>query len=73
MAVSSAKSRTLELETYSGRSLMYIRKSKGPRTEPCGTPDATAMVSDCDPFSTTDCVLLSRNDFIHLSVSPLMP
>ena len=38
MAVSSAKSLTLDL-TWSGRSFMYARKSMGPRTWPCGTPE----------------------------------
>ena len=43
MAVSSAKSLTLDL-TWSGRSFMYARKSMGPRTEPCRTPEDTACV-----------------------------
>ena len=38
MAVSSAKSLILDL-TWSGRSFIYVRKSMGSRTEPCGTPD----------------------------------
>ena len=49
MAVSSAKSLTLDL-TWSGRSFMYARKSMGPRTEPCGTPEDTAILSDLTPF-----------------------
>ena len=42
IAVSPAKSLTLDL-TCSGRSLMYTRKSIGPRTEPCGTPEETGI------------------------------
>ena len=49
MAVSSAKSLTLDL-TWSGRSFIYIRKSMGPKTEPFGTPDDTAIYSDLTPF-----------------------
>ena len=51
MAVSSAKSLTLDL-TWSGRSFMYARKSMGPRTELCGTPKDTAILSDLTPFKT---------------------
>ena len=51
MAVSSAKSLTLDL-TWSGRSFIYARKSMGPRTEPCGTPEDTAFLSDLTPFKT---------------------
>ena len=31
-------------------SLMYSKKSIGPRTEPCGTPDGTSVMSDRAPF-----------------------
>jgi hypothetical protein len=30
---------------------MYTRKSKGPKTVPCGTPDATGFVDDEFPSS----------------------
>ena len=55
MAVSSAKSLTLDLtwSGRSGRSFMYARKSMSPRTEPCGTPEDTAIFSDLTPFKTT--------------------
>ena len=52
MTVSSAKSLTLDL-TWSGRSFIYARKSMGPRTEPSGTPEDTAIMSDLTPFKTT--------------------
>ena len=52
MAVSSAKNLTLGL-TWSGRSFMYARKSMGQRTEPSGTPEDTAILSDLTPFKTT--------------------
>jgi hypothetical protein len=32
---------------------MYTRKSKGHKTVPCGTPDATGFVDDEFPYSTT--------------------
>ena len=54
MAVSSAKHKHLTLDlTWSGRSIMYIRKSMGPRTEPCGTLEDTAILSNMTPFKTT--------------------
>ena len=49
MALSSAKSLTLDL-TWSGRSFIYASKSMGPRTEPCGTPEDTAILSDLTQF-----------------------
>ena len=52
MAVLSAESLTLDL-TWSGRSFMYTMKSMGPRTEPCGTPEDTVILSDLTPFKTT--------------------
>ena len=69
MAVSSAKSLTLD-RTCSGRSLMYVRKRMGQRTEPCGTPEDTGMLSELISLITTDCFLLSKRPLIHFSVSP---
>ena len=43
--VLSAKWWINECEIASFRSLMYIRKSKGPGTDPCGTPyDITVLL-----------------------------
>ena len=58
-AVSSANSLTLDL-TCSGRSFMYARKRIGPRTEPCGTPEETEMLSELIPLITTACFQLSK-------------
>ena len=35
------------------RSLMYIKKNKGPKIEPCGTPTSTGVHEEIWPFSTT--------------------
>ena len=43
---SSAKSVKLKNELTSGKSLMKIKKSKGPRMEPWGTPWDTGRSSD---------------------------
>ena len=72
MAVSSAKSLTLDL-TCSGRPFIYAKKRMGPRTEPCGTPDETEILSEEIPLMTTACFLLSKKFLIHLRTSPLMP
>ena len=42
--LSSANRRILD-RMFSVMSLMYSKKSIGPRTEPCGTPDVTPVVS----------------------------
>ena len=45
--VSSAKRlMDISLSITSTKSLIYIRKSKGPITDPCGTPDIIVTVSD---------------------------
>ena len=41
----------------SATQFMYVRKSKGPRTDPCGTPDGTEVVLDDAPSTTTYCFL----------------
>jgi hypothetical protein len=56
----SAKRRASELVT-SGRSLMKVRKSSGPRTVPCGTPDNTSAVDEVWPSRRT-CARLFAND-----------
>ena len=71
MAVSSAKSLTPDL-TCSGRSLMYARKSIGPRTKPCGMPEETGTSSELIPLITTVCFRLSKKYLIQFKVSPLM-
>ena len=43
--VSSANNLVTETR-FSGRSLMYIKKRRGPRTEPCGTPALTLSQLD---------------------------
>ena len=56
----------------SGMSLMKTKKSKGPSTVPCGTPDVIWAASDVVPSSTSCCLSL-RNDLIHFNVVPLTP
>ena len=52
---------------------MYARKRMGARTEPCGTPKDTGMLSELIPLITTDCFLLSKKPLIYFSVSPPPP
>ena len=47
---SSANSRTVDV-VCSARSLMKIRKSSGPSTDPCGTPDFTDAGPNVSPSS----------------------
>ena len=42
-------------EILSVRSLIYIKKSRGPRTEPWGTPCLIFFVSDSNPSIDTNC------------------
>ena len=52
---------------------MYIRKSIGPKTDPCGTPEVTAMWSDRNPSNVTDWVLDVRNEFIQAMTVLFIP
>ena len=61
--VSSAKSRTmLLLETYSGRSLMKMRKSTGPKTEPFVTPESPGTDEKDFRSRTTFCNFLREKN-----------
>ena len=42
------------------KSLIYIRKSSGPKIDPCGTPQFTIFVSELVLAIETNCFLLSR-------------
>ena len=53
--VSSAKAATFESTMEEGRSLVYKRKSSGPRMEPCGTPDITGSAVDVAPRISVCC------------------
>ena len=61
------------LMASSGRSLVYIKNSMGPRTVPLGTPERTGWEEDCDPSETILCDLSWRKFWIQVCVDPLMP
>lgn len=50
------------------RSLMQTKKSKGPKTEPCGTPDLTAQGFEEQLLAVTYWVRLVRKHSIHFRV-----
>ena len=52
---SSAKSLTLK-DTIDGRSFICKRKSIGPKTVPCGTPESTSTRLEDTPSTTTHCL-----------------
>ena len=64
MFVSSAKRKKDNLLDMFGKSFMYNKKSRGPRTEPCGTPQEIDNVSEETPLKYTNC-LRSVNPLIH--------
>ena len=65
--LSSANRRILD-STFSVMSLMYSKKSIGPRTEPCGTPDVTYVMSERAPLTETRCLRFDRKNVIQLCV-----
>ena len=67
---SSSKRPVLWLEI--GTNVINMKqKSKSPRMDPCGTLDETGDQSDEQPFTTTLCLLDTRNAWIHLRRLPL--
>ena len=54
-------------------SLMYGKKSIGPRTEPCGTPDVTSVMSDRAPLTETRCLRFDSKVVIQVCVLPVIP
>ncbi len=51
---------------------MYSKKSIGPRTEPCGTPDVTYVMSDRAPLTETCCLQVDIKYVIQLCVLPVI-
>lgn len=47
--------------TNTGRSLMNIKKSKAPSTDPWGTPDVTGSVLDSRLLTDVNCEREERN------------
>jgi hypothetical protein len=55
----SAKSRYLECLIMSHMSFIYTLKSRGPRTNPCGTPESTWKGDETVPeIRTCSCLLV---------------
>ena len=54
-------------------SSMYIINKRGPSTDPCGTPDATADQLLCRPLSTVRCRQSVSQLLIHERTVPSMP
>ena len=73
--VSSAKRLTVELFLNIVREVINvdIRKRRGPRTLPWGTPEVTLMEEDILPSRRTCCVRLVRNECTQLSACSEMP
>ena len=57
----------------SERSLIYIKNNKGPRIDPCGTPDSILDHEDSGPFNTTLCFLKFKKSVRVLKRLPDMP
>ena len=53
--------------------IVHSHLSIGPRTESCGKPDVTSVVSDRAPLTETRCLRFDRKDVIQLCVLPVIP
>jgi hypothetical protein len=57
--ISSAKSRYMQYLIMRHKSLTYMLKNRGPRTDPCGTWDGTSKCDEIVPeIWTWDCLLV---------------
>jgi len=72
-ATSSANILTEECWTTSWISLIYNKKSNGPKTEPCGTSELTGNHEDCEPHMVTLWKRHVRKERIYLRSVPNMP
>ena len=63
--VSSAYMSTYASFMKRGKSFTNRRKSTGPKTDPCGTPDLTDSIDDFTVFSMMHCFLSFKYDFIQ--------
>ena len=64
MTNSSANSLVLAM-TQSGKSLIYSKNKRGPRTVPCGTPLTTGALSETALLTMTCWPLSDKNGSIH--------
>ena len=58
---------------FSVKSLIYIKKNKGPRIEPCGTPAQMSPQLEDWPFRTVLCFLSAKKFLRSDSRSPETP
>ena len=52
---------------------MHIRKSKGPKTDLCGTPHVILEVIDSKPLIDTNYLRFAKYDSNHLFANPRVP
>src|SRR6218665_2844847 len=71
--VSSAKSKKWRSEEAQGRSLMKSRNKRGPRMEPCGTPNLILLRAERTPLHFTCCDLSDKLLLNHESATHLLP
>lgn len=65
----SSVNRWILLNILHGRSLIYIKKRRGPRTVPCVTLERTGCVSEDVLLTNTNCFLLVRKSLSHANTS----
>ena len=67
--VLSRKWWTLQCFIATWRSWMYSRKSPGPKTVPCGTPQVILEILYANPLINTICLKSTKYDLNHLFAS----
>ena len=52
---------------------MYIKNKRGPKIEPCGTPQVIFIEEEKMPSKTTDCLREDKYEENQLLAGPLTP
>ena len=73
MSVSSANN-MIKLDLHAVCiSFTYNKNNRGPKIDPCGTPQLILPISDLTPLYTTYCCLSDKYFFSQLNATPLIP
>ena len=73
MLVSSAKRKKFNFVEEYWISFIYIRNKRGPRTEPCGTPQSMDCCSEITPLISVVCFRLLKYDEHKSDITPRKP
>ena len=72
MLVSSANKWNIKLLEAFGKSLIYNKNNRGPKTDPWGTPQVIGNEEEEWPLTVTYCFLSNRIEWLTVSWMPFL-